>query len=1079
MLKCYLLAAGLLYTVTCLSQQLPLINSGNVLESGKASYDSGNYKAAIKKYLTISERDTNYVAAMAELAITYLADGDYVKTIETCDKALEVPSEHRAHLLRSKAIALDKKGELDKSVALFERSLEAYPMDPLLIYNYGITLFNAKQYPRAKELFFRALSINPFHGGSHRTLSRIAMLEGRKVHAMLAMGLYLSINPSDNEHLVMINNFVLNQVTDEGTITGTGPNSYEKLDQIVRAKMAMDKNFESKYSFDYAIVRQFEMIFQQIDMGGGESNDSYRNFYTGLYKAFRDKGYLDPFIYNLIKSTGNEQVKKWLKKNEKTLNAFYTGAGELIREKRYHPYLPESFGLGNDYSANYNDQGRLISVGKELADGTMIGKCYFFHPNMERSAEGTFDKDEKKSGIWKYYRNTGSLSKEENWANGEMTYYHPEGTKYQHFFMVKDSIEGNAEVFYPCGAIKEKYIYKDNKRHGRALNYFANGQVQSDYNYKSGKLEGEYRTFYENGKLMSVAVYKDGIASGPYKKYFANGKNEITGQYVNDEREGEWNYYYFNGARDRKGVYKAGMGVGEWLFYNERGELIEKRNFDQKGNFEGDNTFYVNGKVYYVRTYKNNVIIRYVFFDDTGKQIGKFEKDNGNFALKMYYPTGQLSGEGNLKGGKLDGPWKYYYRYGGLKSEFIYKNGELEGKGSEFYPDGSKKSIASYTADNLHGYYQTFHSNGKTQEEGWFQDGRKQQRWISYHPDGSVEDDEFYLNGTYVAHGLEYAPDGKLISKRVFDDEGNIESLILYNPDGKPGSIQKDSGTKQIFETKFAKGKTQSHFELMCGAYYGPVTRYYPDGKILYSYSLINGKREGKYEMYDVRNQLERTGNYIDGWAEGEWKGYENGKLDYRGKYLNNNFDSTWTYYFADGRVSSFSNYLRGERDGLTSTRNKEGGEAVEKIYQNDDLIAFRTMKADGKWSDWTRFTGNASIVSYYTNGSKATEEEYKNGFVSGVKRHYYSNGKVQSEFNFRYGDYEGPFIVYHANGKVKHKGEYKGDEFHGKVEWFNEDGTPLTSENYLHGLRIGKAVVYQKGVKSREYTFWGINVYE
>jgi uncharacterized protein len=1078
MFKYLSLAAGIFISVSSFSQKIQLINSGEVLESGKVSYDSGNYKSAIKKYLTITPRDTNYVASLAELALTYLGATEYDKAIEICDKGLENPSEYRPHLLRSKAIALDKKGDYAKSVALFEKTIAEYPLDAVLIYNLGITQFNAKEFAKAKDLFFRVLSVNPFHAGSHRGLARIAILEGRKAHGMLAMGLYLSINPTDNDNLVMINNFVLNQVTDEGSITASGVNSFDKLDQIIRAKMAMDKNFESKFPFDYAIVRQFEMLFQQIDMGASETNDAYRNLYAPMYKHFRDNGFLDPFIYNLVKSTGNDQVKKWLKKNDKGLKQFYDGAGAFIRTKRDHPFLPESFGLGNDYAAFHNDNGRLVSVGKKSADGKMIGKWYFFHSNMEKSAEGSFDKSENKIGIWKYYNNERTLTKTENHDNGEQTFYHKEGTVYQHFFLVKDSIEGVAEVNYPCGSIKDKYLYKENKRHGKGVSYFPDGKVQSEFNYKMGKLDGELKTYYENGKLLSILVYKDDKAEGPYKKYFANGKTEIVGKYVNDLREGEWSYFYFNGKPDRKGVYKEGVGVGEWLFYNNAGELIEKRTFDQKGSYHGENTSYTNGKIHYIKTFKNDVMTRVVFFDENGKEIGKSEKDNGTFAGKTYYSTGQLSAEGNYKNGKEQGPWKSYFRYGGLEKEYVYKEGELNGPGVEYYPGGTKKSSAYYKDDQLHGYYQSFHPNGQVSEEGWYQDGQRQQQWLAYHMDGSVESDEFYLNGVNTTHAFDFAPEGGISVRREFDEEGNLESVMLYHPDGSPASIMKESGKKRIYESTFRNKKTQSHFEILCGGYYGMIARYFPDGKPFYSYNLFNGKREGKFQYFEMSNQLEREGNYIDGWAEGLWKGYENGKLDYVGRYLNNNFDSTWTYYNESGKVSSTATYMRGERNGLSTTQNAEGGPAIEKMYLSDDLVAFRTMRADGTWSDWTKFTGNASIVAYYSNGAKAIEEEYKNGYITGPKRHYFSNGKVVSEFIFKNGDYEGPYVRYYANGKVREKGEYRSDELHGKLEWYNEDGTLSKTENYNYGVRTGKAATYQKGVK-KEYTFWGSNVYE
>ena len=65
-----------------------------------------------------------------------------------------------------------------------------------------------------------------------------------------------------------------NQFAEEGSIPSTGPNAFDKLDQIIRAKIAMDKNYKSKIDIDAAIVRQYQMLFDQLETASTASGGS-------------------------------------------------------------------------------------------------------------------------------------------------------------------------------------------------------------------------------------------------------------------------------------------------------------------------------------------------------------------------------------------------------------------------------------------------------------------------------------------------------------------------------------------------------------------------------------------------------------------------------------------------------------------------------------------------------------------------------------------------------------------------------------------------------------------------------------
>jgi antitoxin component YwqK of YwqJK toxin-antitoxin module/tetratricopeptide (TPR) repeat protein len=1072
MIRYLLLAISVALTLAVNAQKIPLINSGEVIERATALYDSGKYDDAIAKFLTVPKRDTNYVYMLSELALAYTANKQYEKAIAVCEEALAKPSLYKAHLLKSQAIATDKKGDFDKSVVLFNKAIEQYPFDVSFVYNLGITYYNHKDYDKAIDCFFKVLNVNPFHAGSHLNLGRIAVGQGRKTHAMFSFGMYLGVSNTDNSVLVYADKFLSNQIQDESTLPAIGTNGCEKLDQIIRAKVAMEEKFKTKTGVSAPVVKQYEMFFEQLGIINTSTDDRWVNYYLPIYKAIKESNMMEPFLFHILASADNDVVKKWRKKNEKSLNSFYTVANVEMKKKREMLNAPQA-GFDKPIPAWYDDSNRLDALGVEQGEKRM-GHWVYFHNNSERSAEGHYNNNGDKIGVWKYYLNTGALKSLENYDNGEVTLYYPDGTKRQHFFLKSGEIDGIVELYNRCGGLREKLVYKAGKRNGKGQSFYPNGKTDMSYEYIDDKGTGEFLGYYESGQLFNKTIYKNDLREGPYVEYHANGKVKIKGNYINNKSEGEWNYYYSNGKPEKTGHFKAGNSVDEWTFYNTHGVVIEKRKLNAASEFHGDDIFYADGKASAVKTYKNDVLVKVVYYNPEGKEIGKSENNNGTFTTKSYYTHGQLSAEGAYKKGLPEGTWKYYQPEGRKFSEYTYVNGLVQGEAVEYFRNGQKKYIFKYVDDRLHGYFQEFYPNGKIKEEGWMQDGERQQQWLAYYPDGVVESDAFYLNGELTGEYTEYNTDGKIGAVTVYDN-GYIENLTNYNAKGEAISRKRKEDTKQVYETFFASKKPESKFEIQCGNYTGAATRWFPDGSLFYTYGMLGGKRHGMYKYHELNGQLSHEVLYLNGQREGIWKSYySNGQLDYQGKYVQGNSDSTWTFYYMHGKVSSTIEYAKDERHGIARYNSAEGSPVLEKLYSEGDLIAYRAADAAGAFGAWIPFTATTTeIKATFPNGTTAIEEHYKDGALDGAKRIYFANGKLYSEYNYKYGDYEGAYAIYYPSGKIREKGEYKDDEFHGVVEEYNEDGSLLKLETFQRGIRNGKAVVNKKGAKSQTINFW------
>ncbi|MBA4056976.1 MAG: hypothetical protein C0490_19835, partial [Marivirga sp.] len=579
------------------------VNAREVIDQGKLLYDSGNYPAAIEKYLTIPKRDTAYVYMLSELALAYLGNKEYDKAITACKEGLQDLSIYRAHFLRSEAVATDRKGNFSDAVGLFEKAISIYPFDYGLIFNLGITYYNHKDYDKARDCFFRVLSIYPFHQGSHLNLAILSAAQGKKTHAMLSFGIYLGINNEDNKRLVLLENVVSNQFADEGSIPFQGKNAFEKLDQIIRARIAMESSYKSKIDFDAAIVKQFQMFFDQLSTVDTQMDDPWSTYYVSIYQSLKEKDMIEPFIYHILKSTNNEKVTKWTKKNEKRINAFYDLTNTSIWKKREKILAPEA-GITQLTQAWYAKDNKLEAVGHKDTNGVRQGEWIFYHSNAEKSAKGSYDVAGEKSGTWQFFRKDGSVSSVENYETGEVRVFN-EGVLSQFFYLKNSKIHGTVELYNPCGILQEKLSYKEGKKSGAGSIYFSSGKLKQTYHFENDNLNGELVNYFESGQVLSKMSYHDDLLNGPYIAFHANGKLEMTGAYAAGELEGNWKYYHGNGRLERTGNFAKGLAVGEWLYYDTRGINTERRLFDNAGNYDGDQIVFYNGKVYYVNTYKN------------------------------------------------------------------------------------------------------------------------------------------------------------------------------------------------------------------------------------------------------------------------------------------------------------------------------------------------------------------------------------------------------------------------------------------------------------------------------------------
>ena len=164
-------------------------------------------------------------------------------------------------------------------------------------------------------------------------------------------------------------------------------------------------------------------------------------------------------------------------------------------------------------------------------------------------------KDNKPSGLWKYYYESGKLFAEADFSNSTV------GTNWVFYY------EDGTTIFDEKDEITILEITRD-----RVPLTVEGGD---DIAMKQCQ-------FYTNFGLRSEGVLKNNKREGRWVFYFENGNKQAEGNFVNDVQNGDHVVYHENGALYYQGVYENGKRVGEWLFFDEHGRKIASKSFDEK-----------------------------------------------------------------------------------------------------------------------------------------------------------------------------------------------------------------------------------------------------------------------------------------------------------------------------------------------------------------------------------------------------------------------------------------------------------------------------------------------------------------
>ena len=409
-------------------------------------------------------------------------------------------------------------------------------------------------------------------------------------------------------------------------------------------------------------------------------------------------------------------------------------------------------------------------------------------------------------------------------------------------------------------------------------------------------------------------------------------------------------------------------------------------------------------------------------------------KINPNGYNKLYYPSGQVSSEGNMLEGKPEGYWKTYYATGKLKSEGNRKNFILDSLWIFYDENGDTIEKINYYNGKKNGYYFTYKyeinrdkikTGGLISKELYLEDIK--QGISYYYENGKLNRIINYKDGKKQGYSKEFSVDGTIITLYEYKND-----YLIF---------------KEKINRKDEKGLKQDTWK-----------EFYKNDKIKIERNYLNDTLNGYYKEFDQFGNLVSIFKYKNGEKFNidsvksvnvviKEEYYDNGKIKYRGSYIDSVPVGLHKNFAIDGSVVNaylYNDFGKLIGEGLVDQDDKKQG-IWKYYYESGELQAEGRYTNDKKSDEW---------IFYYKNGKIEQKGKYSKNFTVGLWKWYYENEKLWREESFEGGKEEGKLIEYAEDGTVISNGEYIEGEKEGF--WFYHVGDHTEEGNYRVGQREG-----------------------
>jgi len=200
------------------------------------------------------------------------------------------------------------------------------------------------------------------------------------------------------------------------------------------------------------------------------------------------------------------------------------------------------------------------------------------------------------------------------------------------------------------------------------------------------------------------------------------------------------------------------------------------------------------------------------------------------------------------------------------------------------------------------------------------------------------------------------------------------------------------------------------------------------------------------------------------GMKQGHWIGrYPDGKIKYEGTFIDGEPVGQMTRYYPNGQLQARMHYVPGSDSIIAEIFNDEGKRTAKGVFLGKK-----------KSGTWTYFDGDRVVscehyqdglhvgtdTIFFKNGTPARTSEWKTGRMDGVMRELYPNGKTKFAMHYADGKRAGLTMAYYENDTLEIEGNYINNLRTGNWNFYNQDGSLKYTLKYQSGVLMNGDVL-------------------
>jgi antitoxin component YwqK of YwqJK toxin-antitoxin module len=520
------------------------------------------------------------------------------------------------------------------------------------------------------------------------------------------------------------------------------------------------------------------------------------------------------------------------------------------------------------------------------------------------------------------------------------------------------------------------------------------GNLTAEYSLKGGEKNGLMKIFNPDGTIAKTIMMIDGFENGISTSYlYKDSTGILIGKYkgnvINDKKNGKWVINVINDDKETPFSYTHFINdIEEGDFREVRGDTVIYGKY-KNGLFDGKYSAYIDLKR--VGSLMDSDTLNFKI-----SSVGQFVANKKQGLWKNYHLSGVLESEGNYLDSLKTGKWNYYY------DKYSDEDGIEMENSRKLY------QVKNYNLGKLNGESFLYYTEEK--EEVECVDGNKQEKCYKKIFVKILEKSIYnngVLNGPY--------------------EISNDKNEIMFKGQYLEG---KESG-KWIIRNNWVTGTNMVN-DIDTGIYQ-------------------QGKKQGKWERFDLNNQIIGTYNYTDDLLDGEQITFLKNIPSIKRNFDKGQFNNMTVF---DSIGSKKTNYALYEISG-TNYLCKVSSFELDKIAVNTYKVSLAKdsiIRPKSFDSDFMALSETEKVLDGYhevqSNDNTILEQgNYENNIKNGTWSNYYYDQNVKTEFD------------YAKDGSIQKEYYYdlkKNEPFSGEFIFKTVD-SPITEERKIkEGLRNG-----------------------